>query len=512
MLDLGASFVASVGRDPDAIAIVDGGIRLSYQAWYKSVSAVAGAMEAAGLRRGDHLLTLLQNRWEAATLHWACQFAGVVITPVNWRATVEELEFLVKDSGARVVAFEPVSAAAVEGSPACQHLRRFTIGMPPGAVGLDFTRLLAREAPLARPHGDPDAWSAMLYTSGKTAQPKGVPRRHRTERAAAAAHVAQNLFHSGERTLGAIPLYHPMGVRSLLAMSLVGGTFVCLQRFDAASALAAIERERVTSLYFVPTLYLDLVQHPDRPKRDLSSVRKLGFTGASMTDGLAKALVQAFQPDLFVNHYGSSEAGALAINQKAAEKPGSAGRAAINQMIRIVKFEAETADNLETPGQEGEIVALAAGDEVFEGYWNRPDADALALRDGWYFTGDSGYVDGEGDIVVTGRVDDMIITGGEKLFPLEIESLLSRHPAVAEVAVAGLADPRWGRIVAAFVKRRAMVTVDALDEHCRVSGLANFKRPRRYVFVDELPKSPAGKVLRRKLVSGEYVPEAAPPA
>jgi len=243
----------------------------------------------------------------------------------------------------------------------------------------------------------------------------------------------------------------------------------------------------------------------------VSSVRKLGFAGASMTDGLLATLNAAFKPDLFVNHYGSSEIYTCTINQKAAEKAGSAGRAGINQHIRIVRLGSTDAGDLALPGQEGEIIALAAGDEAFEGYWNRPDADARSFRDGWYFTGDTGYADEDGDIFVTGRVDDMIITGGENVSPVEIESLLSLHTGVSEVAVVGLPDERWGRVVAAFIKRRASVTQEALDEHCRTSGLANFKRPRRYVFVDDIPKSPVGKLLRRKLVAGEYTPEATAP-
>ena len=223
-----------------------------------------------------------------------------------------------------------------------------------------------------------------------------------------------------------------------------------------------------------------------------------------MTDGLLRQLQSAFQPDMFVNHYGSSEIYTCTINDDAVRKPGCAGRAGLNQMIQVRRFGTqETA----APGEEGEITALLAGDEAFEGYWRRPDANARSLRDGWFLTGDTGYYDGDGDLFVTGRVDDMIITGGENVSPVEVESCLSLHPAVLEVAVAGLPDERWGKIVAAFVKRRVWVEAAELDQFCRQSGLANFKRPRRFVFVDELPKSPVGKLLRRKLVDGDYKTE-----
>src|SRR6185369_14916359 len=194
------------------------------------------------------------------------------------------------------------------------------------------------------------------------------------------------------------------------------------------------------------------------------------------------------------------------VNQKAPAKPGSAGKAGINQRVRVMKHGASP-ERIAAPGEEGEIIAYLAGDESFEGYWRRPETDAKALRQGWYFTGDTGYFDADGDLFVTGRVDDMIITGGENVSPVEIESCLSLHEAVSEVAVVGLPDERWGKIVTAFIKRSAPVEHAALDEFCRTSGLANFKRPRRYVFVEAIPKSPVGKLLRRLLVAGEYQPE-----
>jgi 2-furoate---CoA ligase len=505
MLDLGLSFLGSVARDPGALAIVDGDVRLSYAEWYRRICALLAGFDAIGLRAGDHLVTALTNRWEAATLHWACQFAGIIITPVNWRSTASEIDFYLEDAEAKAVVYEDASAAAIAGSALVQKLPRIALDpAPPPAI--PFADLALRSAPDAAARVGTEAWSVMLYTSGTTARPKGVPRRQHAERAAALAHVAQNLYAHGERTLGVMPLYHTMGVRSLLAMSLVGGAFVCLRRFDVAHALELIEAERVTNLYLVPTLYHDVVHHPLFAARDLSSVRKLGFAGAPMTDGLLQTLQAAFKPDLFVNHYGSSEVYTFTIDQNAPKKPGSAGRAGINQMVRVVRLGAASVDEIAVVGEEGEIIALLAGDESFEGYWRRPDADAKALRQGWYFTGDTGVVDGDGDLFVTGRVDDMIITGGENVSPVEIESCLSLHAAVSEVAVVGMPDERWGKIVAAFVKCQRAVEPDELDAFCRNSGLANFKRPRRYIFVTEIPKSPVGKLLRRKLVAGEYEP------
>ena len=508
MLDLGNSFLGSVERDPQALAIVDGPVRLSYAQWYRRVSAIVAAFDELGLHPGDHLVTLLQNRWEAVTIHWACQIAGIISTPINWRSKADEIDYCVEDCEAKAIVFETVSAGQVRDSREARTRKRIALDVPRDDE-IPFQTMIARDAADAMPRMDADAWSIMLYTSGTTAKPKGVPRRHSAERTAAVAHVAQNQYGYGERTLGVMPLYHTMGVRSLLAMSLIGGVFVCLQRFDVTKALGLIAAEKITNLYLVPTLYHDLIHNDDFAITDVSSVRKLGFAGAPMTDGLLKELTAAFKPELFVNHYGSSEIYTFTINQNAPAKPGSAGRAGINQRIRVVKLGAATPDDIAAVGEEGEIIALLRSDEAFEGYWRRPDADAKALREGWYFTGDTGYLDSDGDLFVTGRVDDMIITGGENISPVEIENCLSLHPAVSEVAVAGVPDDRWGKIVAAFIKRRSPVEADEFDRFCRASGLANFKRPRRYVFVNDIPKSAVGKLLRRKLVAGEFEAEAA---
>lgn len=512
MLDLGTSFAASVARDPNALAIVDGELRLTYREWYAKILSVVSAFDRIGLKPGDHLVTVLQNRWEAATLHWACQIAGIIITPINWRAKADELDFCIENSEACAVAFQDVSLEAVNDSKLAGKILRIAIGVDPVAGTIAFEAMLADHPPASLSRVSAEAWSIMLYTSGTTSKPKGVPRRHRAERAAGVAHIAQNLYGRGERTLGVMPLYHTMGVRSLIAMSLIGGAFVCLPRYDAQQALSMIECERISNLYLVPTLYHDLVHHAAFEKTDVSSVKKLGFAGASMTDGLLKKLDEAFAPELFVNHYGSSEIYTFTVDQNAVSKPGSAGKAGINQYVKVVTLNAASANDVAAPDEEGEIVALLAGDESFEGYWRRPEADAKSLRDGWYFTGDMGFMDLDGDLFVTGRVDDMIITGGENVSPVEIESCLSLHPAVSEVAVVGLADEKWGKIVAAFVKRNSPVTERDLDHHCQESGLANFKRPRRFVFVDAIPKSPVGKLLRRLLVAGEYEPERAPPS
>ncbi|MFM2051776.1 MAG: hypothetical protein RL682_2267 [Pseudomonadota bacterium] len=505
MLDLGRTFLQSVERNPHALALVDGALRLTYAEWAGRVGAVQQALTELGLKRGDHLLVVLQNRWQMASLHWACQFAGIVVTPLNWRAKADEMDYCLQDSGAKALVFESVAQEAVNQSLLAKDVLRISVGQAVQSEHAkfdDWTSLAFTPKPSAKA----EDLSLMLYTSGTTGKPKGVPRRQRTERISALAHVAQNQYAYGERTLGVMPLYHTMGVRSLLALAMVDGLFVCSPKFDADKALAAIAAEKLTHLYLVPTLYHELLARPTFAQTDVSSIRKLGFAGAPMHDALLHRLQAAFQPELFVNHYGSSEVYTCAINQNAVGKPGSAGRAGMNTRLRVIKLESASPDAVAAPCEEGQILAELAGDEAFEGYHNRPDANAKSLKDGWYFTGDTGYFDAAGDLYVTGRVDDMIISGGENISPVDIESVLSLHPAVDEVAVAGLRDERWGQRVVAFIKtRRAMnANADALDAHCRLSDMVNFKRPREYVFVRDIPKSPVGKVLRRKLVAGEY--------
>ncbi len=504
MLDLGRTFLQSMERSPAAPAIVDGDKKLSYAEWGAEIARLVRGLRELGLARGDRVLAVMQNRYEMATLHWACQFMGLVVTPLNWRAKPEEVGYCIQDAQVKAVFYEAVSEEAVLGAPEAGGIARVSVGAVRGEGGASFEALCSQGADELTPCADSGDYSLMLYTSGTTGKPKGVPRRHRHERAAALGHVAQNLYRTGERTLGVMPLYHTMGVRSLLSMALVDGVFVCMPRFDARGALALIESEKISCLYLVPTLYHEILGALEHRKTDIGSVRKLGFAGAPMSDGLLRKVQQVFQPELFVNHYGSSEIYTVSINQRALDKPGCAGRAGINARLRLVRLDAAGPDEQVERGVEGQIIADLAGDEAFEGYWNRPDADAKSMRGGWYFTGDTGYIDGDGDLFVTGRVDDMIISGGENISPVDIESVLSLHEAVDEVAVTGLPDEKWGQRVVAFVKRRHAVDAGELDAHCRASDLLNFKRPREYVFVREIPKSPVGKILRRKLVAGEY--------
>ena len=238
-------------------------------------------------------------------------------------------------------------------------------------------------------------------------------------------------------------------------------------------------------------------------------MRKLAYAGAPMLAALTEACVKAFHPEAFVNHYGSTEIYTFSTFPDVHTKAGCAGRPGIHSTLRVVEASTERRvdpGEVVAQGQKGEVIASLDSDEAFAGYWQRPDADAKALRDGWYFTGDMGYLDEAGDLFVSGRVDDMIISGGENIHPVEVEEVLARHPQVRDVAVVGEPDDKWGeRVVAFVVSGDARLTAAALDRHClQSSELAKFKRPRRIVFVEEIPKTASGKILRRLLRDGHY--------
>lgn len=511
MFDLGRTFLQSVERDPGRVAIVSETQRLSYEAWAGEIGALQAYLHEMGIRRGDRVLTVLQNRYEAATIHWACQASGIMIVPVNWRSKSDEIDFFVDNAEVQFAFVEAISLENFRTSQAAHTLPYVICGEidPSQRQNGDLFGNIVKEPWELDLQASADDWSVMLYTSGTTGKPKGVPRRQRAERAAALAHIAQNQYRMHEITVGVMPLYHTMGVRSLLALCMITGTFVAFPRWNAERFIETIEREQVTHLYLVPTLYHDILASAEFSPQRVRSVSKLGFAGAPMHDALLLKLQEAFKPELFVNHYGSSEIYTYAINQRAVEKPGSAGRAAFNARIRVVRFDRDSARSspldICNPNEEGQIICDFNGDEAFEGYWKRPEVNEKSIRDGWFFTGDTGYFDPTGELFVTGRVDDMIISGGENISPVEIESVLSLHPAVDEVAVVGLHDDRLGQRVVAFIRKRAAeLDPQQLDDHCKSSDLTNFKRPREYVFVKEIPKSPVGKVLRRKLVAGEF--------
>jgi 2-furoate---CoA ligase len=447
-VNLALSLLAAAERRPDAEALPG----VTYSELRERAARIAGGL---GLELGERLATVLDNRVETAFLYWAAQWCGAVFVPLSWRASPADLDYCIEDCGARIVIRED---SPLPDGP--EH---------PGALELD------EQEP-----------SLMLYTSGTTGRPKGVPRSHAADYYGSLFQVVQQGYAFGDRTLGVMPLYHTMGIHSLVAMHLIGGCFVSQARWDPEEALRLIQEDRITSLYLAPTLFYDLVNHPRLGDYDLSSVETLCYAGAAMTSALVDACARVFRPRLFVNYYGSTEIYTFSIHRDQAAKPGCAGRPSLGARLRL--------------DESGEILCQMDSDTAFTGYWHRPDADAKAIVDGWYRTGDVGRLDEDGDLWLLGRVDDMIISAGENIHPLEVEDVLAGHPKVAEVAVVGAPDDRLGQRVVAVVVADGGLTAEELDAFCLASdALARFKRPREYRFVESLPKSPSGKILRRLL-------------
>ncbi len=500
-MDIGRMLTWTADRYPGRLAV--GGPRpLTYQQWDARTNQLARALAGLGVRPGDRVAFLLAGGEPMASLHLAVQKLGAAAVPLSIRFGPPELAYCINDADPRMVIGDDTTSAG---------LKTALAGGPPIRAREELDDLAQRE-----PDGEltacaiknPEDLSVILYTSGTTGRPKGVPRTHRAEHAAAVAHVIQTQHRPGEVTLGVMPLFHTMGVRTLLASILVAGTWVPQARFDAEESLELNTTGKISALYLVPTMYWSLLRTGRLARA--KTVKRVAYAGAPMTPALAAELHDALRPEVFVNHFGSTEIYTFTIGP-ALEKPGCAGRAGVFSRVRL-------ADPLEPatavpPGTQGQVAVSMASPEAFAGYRNRPDADARAIRDGWYLTGDLAAEDDDGDLWVSGRVDDMINSGGENLYPDEIEAALARCPAVSAVVVVGLPDDRWGQAVTAFVvpaqdfsPERAAVQ---LSEYVRDgSGLPSLKRPKRYIAVDRIPTSAVGKILRRELTEGRYHPLA----
>ena len=427
MLNNAITLLAAVEKDPLANAIIDSNKKINYQDLLEIASRIGTNLITKGLHKGDHLIIVSENNWQSAVIYWACQLYGIIITPVNWRSTPNELDYFIGDSKARAIIFQNTYKTLVLKTKLSKDILTIEFGRYDKTTS-SFDDLLKETDGKEQYVKNNDLTSILLYTSGTTGTGKGVPRSHLAEKTSALAHVSQNKYNYGEITLGVMPLYHTMGVRLLLSMCVINGCFICQPRFDADKALTIIEKEEITSLYLVPTLYHDLITNNKFSAKVVKSVKKIGFAGAPMNNDLLIKLNNYFNPEVFVNHYGSSEIYTFTYCENAADKPGSAGKAGINQIIRVINIHTLDISQTLPAGIEGKIIASMESSESFKNYWNRPDADKESIVDGWYITGDLGYFDEEGDLFVTGRLDDMIISGGENILPVEVENILSTFP------------------------------------------------------------------------------------
>jgi 2-furoate---CoA ligase len=510
-MDLGSALRRSAERFPARRAV--GGTRpRTYAEWDAHTDRLARVLAGAGVRPGQRVLFALGGGEPLASLHLAAQKLGAVSVPLSVRFSAAEVAYCLGDCEPALV----VADAATEGTLS-EALRTAPVRPPVldqavlDQAGLEEAGLAVggevgavRDATGSAPPGD-DAISVLLYTSGTTGRPKGVPRSHRAEYFAALAHLIQTRQPMGAVSLGVMPMFHTMGLRTLLASVICSGTWVPQPSFDAEQSAELIVAEGIDTLYLVPTAYWALARTGRLGQ--LRSVRRIAYAGAPMSPSLAQELVDALRPEAMVNHFGSTEVYTFSVSADTARKPGCAGRAGVFGRLRLVSPDpGAPPDAIVGDGEQGQVIVAMDSPEAFAGYWRRPDADSRSIRGGWYYTGDLGHLDDEGDLWVSGRVDDMINSGGENIYPDDIERILARAPGVDQVVVAGTPDEKWGAAVTAFFVPVGGIcdekTITRLDAWVRAeSGLPSMRRPKRYVAVRSIPTSAVGKILRRQLTT-----------
>src|SRR5438270_12162681 len=340
--------------------------------------------------------------------------------------SLAELVYCIGDAEPVLVFYEEDNRVTIEAAlkQAQSSARVCAVGASAGSD--TFEQLRRRGASLqAVPALSDDAIAIMLYTSGTTGRPKGVPRSHLNEASAAEAHIIQNVYTLFESTIAVMPFYHTMGMRTLLSTTFLNGKLVLLPDYEPQAALELLAQEKVTSLYLVPTLYYDLVSCPQFDQYDLRALTNLGYAGAAMTSSLTQTCFERFHPKIFVNHFGSSEDYTFTICSWLDRKPTCAGRPGFHEDVRIATADPTRyvlPDEVVDIDTAGEVIVSLSSPEAFKGYWHRPDANEKAIRQGWYFTGDLGVWDQDGDLWVQGRVDDMLISGGVSIHALEVDA------------------------------------------------------------------------------------------
>lgn len=506
-MNLRESFEAAVQRAPHAVALVDADIRWTYMHLAQEVYAVAEGLRACGLRSGDRVMTILRNRHEWVVIFWACQWLGLVCVPLNAHLSLSDIAYCLDDAEPELLIFDETCVATLKtlDEQGLLPAQVYTVGSIESCSHTykDFAHL-HHEAPfLIEPVITSDeAIAVMLYSSGSTGRPKGVPRSHSNEISATLAHIVHNHYQSGESTLALPSFCHTMGLRMLLAMLMLNGKLVIAPDDTAQTYAALIAQEHISCLYAFPSVYHDLL--PTLMDGHTSSVRKLAYAGDAMSADLIAHYHQQLSPGVFVNHFGSTEIYTYTICSWLERKPGCVGKAGIFTQLRLISpsnAATSSPDDVVRPGEVGELIVRLTSPEAFRGYWNRPDLTNRVIRQGWYCTGDLARLDEDGDLWVVGRIDDMVISSGEKVYPSEVEAILRTHPGIQEVVVMGIPDARAGKLLTAFVvPANSTLTIPHLETFCASHPqLAAFKRPARFVLLERMPRR-AHKILRHELL------------
>jgi len=513
-LTVASMLLRTVERHAEREALVYGGRRWTYKSWNARVNRTAHALAGLGVRPYDRVGLFMHASEATATLYFACQKLGAVAVPMNFRLAPSEVAHILRDSGARVLAYGgSLTETALKALGETRGMGELIVvepgDRPPPIAHHDF-EALAESGPSHEPvitaEIGPEMLSALVYTSGTTGLAKGVRHTHANDVAIAMNCALEYQLGSEERALHIAPLYHVGGMQAFfIPHLLVGGTNLIEPRFEPHRALPEIQDQAVTTLFAVPTQIHGMLFHPDFGSCDVSSLKMITTGGAALPAATMERVLSALCPRLY-NGYGMTEASlTLLMNPRdVLRKLGSCGKSTLLSETRLVIHDPDrnVLPHEEVPtGEVGQL--LVRGPHTTPGYWNDPIQTAERLRHGWLYTGDLFHRDAEGYHYFQARADDLIVTGGENVYPSEVEEVLHRCPRVRAAAVVGMPDPEWGSLVTAFVVRDdPSLTEQAIEDFCRDSELlATFKRPRRIVFVDALPTNPSGKILTRELVA-----------
>jgi acyl-CoA synthetase (AMP-forming)/AMP-acid ligase II len=492
----------SVKRVPDREAVVDDNARLTFAEYDRLCNCLAHSLRELGVQKGDRVAILMPNSWEYAVAYYGIVRIGAIAVLLNWRCTAPELEYMLNDSGSSYLLMGYDYWDAIEGIkdnvPALKGIYMRGATVPGGTTAFDE---LLKNDPGERVVSDPpvtqDDAAAILYTSGTTGRPKGALQTHRN--CVSNAVIANRIGESDEtdKTLVIAPMFHATGINSqLTAFLLLGGCCVIRSFFLPDDTLTKIQEEKITFGAGVAAMFYFLLNHPDWKEYDLSSLKDFGFGGSPVSVELFHEMIEALPNVKFANVWGLTESTSIVTYNPHVDVlrvPESVGPPVPVQEVKVVE-----------PGREEEIdrgkigELCVKGPSVVRGYWNNPKATADTIVDGWLHTGDLGYMDEDGYVYVVDRLKDMIVSGGENIYCLEVENALMQHPAVFDAAVVGVPDPVMQEAVKAVVvlKQGMTATEDEIKEHCR-QLIASYKKPKHVVFSDAmLPRNPGGKVIK----------------
>ena len=488
---------ADAAPDRPALIMAGGGDALTYAELDARSHALAGQLSARGIGREDHVAIVMENRPDFMVAVWAAQRAGLYFTPVNWHLTADEIGYIVQDCGARAILSS--DNRAVELGPVAQACPDVAIWLCDRGGSSGFAPADG-DAPVPVAY-EPAEGSSMIYSSGTSGRPKGIKRPISGApfgQLGAGDHMLRGLYAWDADTvfLEPSPLYHAAPLNFAMSTHRAGGTVVLMREFSPEGALAAIEGHRVNKAWLVPTMMIRMLKVVDRARYDIGSMTHAVHSAAPCPQETKRAMIEWWGPVLYEFYSATEGNGMTAITpQEWLAHPGSVGR---SPDVRIVGEDGQVL----AAGEVG-VIYFASDWTTFE-YHNDPAKTAEAHdRNGWTTIGDMGYLDDEGYLYLTDRKTNMIIAGGVNIYPQEAENVLAVHPAVADVAVIGVPHPEYGEEVKAVVQLGAdqvasQHLADALITHCHAQ-LAKYKCPRSVDFVDELPRMPNGKLLKRVL-------------